>query len=58
MRRSLIEMGPKKWPKQAAFIHFRQTINLREVDAIKKFRLGSFISKEFKQSLGSTLVKK
>ena len=26
--RGLIEMGSKKWPKQAAFIPFRQTIKL------------------------------
>ena len=41
-------MDPKKWPEQAAFILFRQTINFRGIDRTKKCGLTSLISKEFK----------
>ena len=33
-------MGPKKWPNQTAFIHFRQTINLWVIDRVKNLGFG------------------
>ena len=41
-------MDPKKWPEQAAFILFRQTINFRGIDRTKKRGLASLITKVFK----------
>ena len=49
----LIEMGSKKWPKQAAFILFRQIIKLcEELTGQGNLSFGCSISEESKQSLG------
>ena len=42
--RGLIEIGPKKWLMQVAFILLRQTINLRGIDRTKKLRFECLIS--------------
>lgn len=48
----LIEMGPKKWPKQAVFTLLdKETVNLWGVDRTKKLRLW-VLSEESKQRLG------
>ena len=47
-------MGPKKWPKQVAFILFRQRKNkfVRDNRTKKETNVGHSINENSKQSLG------
>lgn len=48
-------MGLKKWPEQAAFILFRQTINFRGIDRTKKHRFRENLNRVW--AWGSTFLK-
>ena len=50
-------MGPEKWPKQAAFIGFRQTIMCKELTGQRKQVWGDQLVKNLKSQFGLGAVK-